>query len=229
MLTHPAVAAVTDHNALFSAPDDTAPGVGVSGSPSARGGGGGQPGGGGGSRMPAPGGGGGGGWRGGGASAWHDCVLHIFLTDVLFDADAWRGSDQSSLITKALARTPAAQLFPSSSAPASFAVATATAAKQAARISEITATMERFDTMLNNSSLKLPDGGANVRAAPLPCLSAHTLTFSVRSLQLRNRREELAAELANLRAATQPLESSQSQPSQPSSDELSDALNAFTI
>ena len=66
VLTHPAVAAVTDHSALFSAPDDTAPGLGVSGSPPARGGGGGQPGGGGGSRMPAP---GGGGWRGGGASA----------------------------------------------------------------------------------------------------------------------------------------------------------------
>ena len=49
------------------------------------------------------------------------------------------------------------------------------------------------------------------------------------SLQLRNRREELAAELANLRAAAKPLEASQSQPSQPSSDELADALNSFTI
>lgn len=76
--THPAVAAVTDHNALFSTPDDTAPGLGVGGSPPARGGGVSQPGGGGGSRMAAPGGGGGGGgsgWRGGGASAWRTCVL----------------------------------------------------------------------------------------------------------------------------------------------------------
>ena len=51
-------------------------------------------------------------------------------------------------------------------------------------------------------------------------------------MQLRNRREELAAELANLRtaAAALPLEASQSQPSQASSsDELADALNAFSI
>ena len=37
VLTHPAVAAVTDHDALFSAPDDTAPGAGVGGSPPGRG------------------------------------------------------------------------------------------------------------------------------------------------------------------------------------------------
>jgi hypothetical protein len=69
--THPAVAAVTDHNALFSAPDDTAPGVGVGGSPPGRGGAiSVQPGGGGGSKMPTPGPkASGGGWRGGGASA----------------------------------------------------------------------------------------------------------------------------------------------------------------
>ena len=94
----------------------------------------------------------------------------IHRLTLLLDAGAWRGSDQSSLITKAMARTPGA-LFPSNSTPASTSVAAAAAAKQAARISEITATMERFDTMLNKPSLKLPDGGANVRAAPLHACS----------------------------------------------------------
>ena len=63
----------------------------------------------------------------------------------------------------------------------------------------------------------------------LSCLPACALTVPLRSLQLRNRREELAAELANLRVAAKPLEASQSQPSQQSSDELADALNSFTI
>ena len=94
------------------------------------------------------------------------CAMIHRLT-LLLDADAWRGSDQSSLITKAMARTPGAQLVPSGSTPASTSVAAAAAAKQAARISEITATMDRFDAMLNKPTLKLPDGGANVRAAPL--------------------------------------------------------------
>jgi hypothetical protein len=72
VLAHPAVAAVTDHDALFSAPDDTAPGQGVAGSPPSRSAatpGKGTAGGGGGGKAPMQGGGGGGGWRGGGASA----------------------------------------------------------------------------------------------------------------------------------------------------------------
>ena len=124
---------------------------------------------------------------------------------------------------------PGGQIFLTGSASSSTSVAAAAAAKQAARISEITATIERYDAMLNMPLLKLPDGGANVRAAPRHALPAHALTCAVRPLQLRNKREELAAERANLRAAPEPLEASQSQPSQASSDELADALNAFTI
>jgi hypothetical protein len=74
VVPHPAVAAVTDHDALFSAPDDTTPGLGAGGStPSRGGGGGGAPGGGGGGggKAPMQGGGGGGGWRGGESTRLH--------------------------------------------------------------------------------------------------------------------------------------------------------------
>ena len=68
----------------------------------------------------------------------------------------------------ALAQKPS--LIAADSASSESAAAAAAASKQAARVSEITGQMERYNNMLHNTGLKLADGGANVRATP--CLAA---------------------------------------------------------
>lgn len=72
-------------------------------------------------------------------------------------ADAWRGSDQGGLIARAMAAKPTSALSAADSA----------AAKQTVRITEVVASIERYDRLLSDPTLKPPDGGAMVRAVLL--------------------------------------------------------------
>ena len=151
-------------------------------------------------------------------------TLHAAAADAPFSADAWRGSDQGSLVALALSRKPS--LFAAESASSESSVATAAAAKQTARVNEVVAQMERYNTMLQNAALKLPDGGANVRATP--CRAARQCADMCASPQLRIKRDALAAELAELRGASS-TEAAQSQQSQGSESDLADMLRAISM
>lgn len=145
-------------------------------------------------------------------------------------ADAWRGSNEGGLIAKAMSRTPSAQLSATNTASSESSIAAAAAAKKAARIAQISGLIDRYSAMLSDSVLRLPDGGANVR----PCPGVHAwfvpdCVCLVRS-QLRSKREELAAELEELRESSQAIEQTQSQASQPSgADVLADSLGALSV
>jgi hypothetical protein len=128
-----------------------------------------------------------------------------------------------------MARVPSALRAAGSAPPAAASLEAAAAAKRTARVADLRAQLERFDNLLK-SSLALPDGGANVRtacAAAAAVATACGLTRPVRpaALQLRAKRDALAAELETLRAsaesapAPQELQASKSQPAAASAGE----------
>jgi hypothetical protein len=78
-------------------------------------------------------------------------------------ADIWRAGADGGVLAAALARAPSAHAAAGGPLTAAAAAA-ASAAKVTARFSDLGAQLERFNKLLDNPSLSLPDGGANVRA-----------------------------------------------------------------